>query len=71
MEKNIGEAKDNLVFDFFSGNSKSHYLVISFQTGGVKLWENYFPRTEVNNLRNLLIQFKNNQLKTTDSSVYK
>lgn len=70
LEKNIGEAKDNLVFDFYSGNSKSHYLVISLKASGVILWENYFPKTEVSNLRNLLIQFKNNQIKTTDSSVY-
>jgi len=70
LEKNIGEAKDNLVFDFFSGNENSHYLVISFKTSGVVLWESYFPKSEAETLRSLLVKLKNDNLKTTDTSIY-
>jgi hypothetical protein len=68
LNKVIGEADlwigASLVFRFYSGNERKHYLEI---TAGESI---LLDKENVLVLRNLLIKFKNNQIHETDTSVY-
>jgi len=65
ISKPIGKAMGqifNMHFAFHSGNSKSHYLAIGLWGGDSQ----YFSRSGAEQLRALLVQYQNNQLKSVD-----
>ncbi len=65
IKKKIGSAKTSafsIDFTFFSGNSSAHYLSI----GMPGTTPQYFSRTNAEKLKELLIEFKNGNLKPID-----
>jgi hypothetical protein len=69
IEKKIGKAKNvnlSISFYFFSGNEKDHYLAIGYS----KEYSQYFSHAEAAKLKALLLRYKNNELKVTDTSKY-
>lgn len=75
LDKEIGIADSaggvNVKFSIFSGNSKSHYLVLG--SGLFGSYTNQFMLTKENakHLRGLLVNFGGGKLKFTDDSKYK
>lgn len=72
IEEAAGSADTDKVFEFYSGNTSVHYLVISSDLGmNHKIWDMYFPKEDVLRLRELLIDFKNDKFKPVETEVYK
>ena len=67
IEKNIGKAKDKLIFDFYSANANNHYLVIATDMDFVRMWEMVFPKEEAVRLKALLLKFKANNFSKVDT----
>lgn len=70
----VGTLNGVLVFDFYSGNSANHYLVVSTtaesMTFGTRLWSAYFPVNEAKTLKSLLLKFEAGTFKAVDEDIY-
>ncbi|MFK5947281.1 MAG: hypothetical protein QM500_00750 [Methylococcales bacterium] len=75
LDKEIGIADSaggvNVKFSIFSGNSKSHYLVLSSGLLGTYTKKLMFSYNNAKHLRNLLVKFGGGNLKFTNDSKYK